>query len=60
MKEVKACGGVTIVQDPKTAEFAEMPRSAIKMVEIDHVLPLNKITEMLIHLNSSRVLSKRR
>jgi two-component system chemotaxis response regulator CheB len=40
---VKHEGGTTMVQDPQEAAFPAMPDSALKTVEIDHVL---KIAEM--------------
>ncbi len=41
-------GGLTIVQDPATAEAAEMPRSAISGTDIDHILTLDAIGHLLI------------
>jgi two-component system chemotaxis response regulator CheB len=40
---VKRRGGVTISQDPGTAERREMPEAAIATGAIDHVLPLQEI-----------------
>jgi two-component system CheB/CheR fusion protein len=37
MKEVKASGGLALVQDPATAQFDGMPRSAIMAGVADHV-----------------------
>ncbi len=47
---IKAQGGVTIVQDPVTAESPTMPESAIAMTLIDQVLPLSKIAALLVNL----------
>ncbi|KAM3100569.1 chemotaxis protein CheB [Phormidesmis sp. 146-35] len=47
---IKAQGGVTIVQDPKTAESPTMPESAIAATSIDQVLPLSQIAAFLVNL----------
>lgn len=47
---VKACGGQAIVQDPEDAQVPDMPASALRYVEIDHVLPLLDIGPMLTSL----------
>jgi two-component system chemotaxis response regulator CheB len=44
---VKARGGLTIVQDPASAESARMPAAAIAGAEVDHVLPLAEIAQFL-------------
>jgi two-component system chemotaxis response regulator CheB len=50
LQAIKRCGGVAIVQDPSDAAYAEMPRSAIRHVAIDHVLPLEDIPGGLVEL----------
>ncbi len=44
---VKACGGLTVVQAPETAEAVTMPESAIKSVEVDYIVPLDKLGNFL-------------
>jgi len=44
---VKARGGLTIVQDPASAESARMPAAAIAAAEVDYVLPLAGIAQLL-------------
>lgn len=43
-------GGVTIVQDPTTAESPVLPKAAIAAAVVDWVLPLGEIATRLIHL----------
>jgi two-component system chemotaxis response regulator CheB len=40
---VKRCGGVTVVQDPRDAEYGDMPQHALNNAPVDHVLPLASI-----------------
>jgi len=50
LKKVKQRGGLSIVQDPDTAESSYMPASAMANVEVDYVLPLERLGELLIKL----------
>ena len=50
LQRVKRRGGVTIVQDPSTAEKREMPDAAIATGAADHVLPLDQIASKLMEL----------
>jgi two-component system chemotaxis response regulator CheB len=43
MQYVKAQGGVTVVQDPATAEVPYMPQQAIIRMSPDHILPTEGI-----------------
>src|ERR1035437_4106542 len=54
LKRIKECGGLTIVQDPATAESAYMPQSAIAATIPDYILPLKDITELLIKLDKQK------
>jgi two-component system, chemotaxis family, protein-glutamate methylesterase/glutaminase len=49
---VKRMGGVSIVQDPKTAPFDSMPLSALKQVDVDHVVDADDIGPLLKELIS--------
>jgi two-component system chemotaxis response regulator CheB len=51
MKRIKEYGGLTIAQDPKTAESGFMPASAISALQIDHILTLNGIIKLLKELS---------
>jgi two-component system chemotaxis response regulator CheB len=47
---VKQSRGVAVVQDPDDASTPEMPLSAIRSVEVDHVLPAREIAPLLVRL----------
>lgn len=49
-RAVKAEGGITFAQDPSTAKFDGMPRSAIASGVIDFVLPPERIAKQLTEL----------
>jgi two-component system, chemotaxis family, protein-glutamate methylesterase/glutaminase len=50
LKKIKESGGLTIVQDPKTAEAASMPQEAIASTKVDHILSLNEIGPFLVEI----------
>ena len=50
LQAIKRCGGLAVVQDPSDAAYAEMPRSALRHVVVDHVLPLEEISAGLAAL----------
>ena len=47
---IMECGGLAIIQDPKTAESSTMPASAIAAIQPDYILSLKKIVQLLIEL----------
>lgn len=47
---IKACGGLTVVQHPSTAESRMMPEAAIATVAVDYILPLQDIAPFLVNL----------
>jgi two-component system CheB/CheR fusion protein len=48
LKRVKERGGVAAVQDPKEAEYADMPRHSIATGLVDYVLPVAEIPARLV------------
>jgi two-component system chemotaxis response regulator CheB len=54
MKRIKKLGGLTVVQDPVTAESGDMPASVIAAMRVDHVLPLDRIVWLLVRMSESR------
>ena len=54
LQAIKRCGGLAVVQDPDDAAYDEMPRSAIRHVAADHVLPLDAIPAALAALALDR------
>ena len=47
LAKIKSFGGLTLVQDPRSAESPAMPEAAISMSAVDHILPLPKIADFL-------------
>jgi two-component system, chemotaxis family, CheB/CheR fusion protein len=50
LRFIKAEGGIAIAQDPDSATFAGMPRSAIATGIVDLVLPPDQIPDVLLNL----------
>ena len=48
LQAIKACGGMTIVQEPADAAYSSMPKSAIANTEVDRIVPLTDIAKILI------------
>lgn len=56
VKDIKANGGVVIVQDPTEAEYDGMPQSAIATGLVDFVLPVAQIPESILRFDRIRPL----
>lgn len=48
LKAIKSSGGMAMVQEPKTAEYPAMPKSAIDTGMADFVMPAEELPEALI------------
>ncbi|MFZ5970766.1 MAG: chemotaxis protein CheB [Bacteroidota bacterium] len=51
MKYIKDKGGLTIVQEPSECMIDTMPRAAMQLTQIDHVLRIDQIVEFLKELD---------
>jgi two-component system CheB/CheR fusion protein len=60
IQEIKGMGGITIAQDPATAAFDGMPRSAIATGQIDMILPPAEIGVELGRISRSVATSRPR
>jgi two-component system chemotaxis response regulator CheB len=56
LKKIKEKGGLTIAQNPATAEIAVMPHSAIREDIVDKILSLAEIASFLAQLSKTRSL----
>ncbi|ABG59341.1 chemotaxis protein CheB [Cytophaga hutchinsonii] len=50
MREIRRVGGLTIAQDPLTAEYPYMPQASINIGAIDTILTLDEITSFLMRI----------
>ena len=48
LRLIKENGGLTVVQDPATAEVSYMPQAALQATRVDYVLPLAEIGQLLV------------
>jgi two-component system, chemotaxis family, protein-glutamate methylesterase/glutaminase len=51
MKNIKDKGGITIVQEPEECMIDAMPRAALSMTQIDHVMKVDQIISFLKELD---------
>ncbi len=51
MKYIKDRGGMTIVQEPTECMIDTMPRAALALTQIDHVMKVDQIVEFLKELD---------
>jgi two-component system, chemotaxis family, protein-glutamate methylesterase/glutaminase len=47
---IRRAGGVTVAQDPDSAERKTMPEAAIAAGGVTHILPLDSIASFLVHV----------
>jgi two-component system chemotaxis response regulator CheB len=52
---VKVNQGVVVVQDPEDAEHDEMPRSALRYIEADYVVPAARLAPLLLELTQETI-----
>ncbi len=55
LKVIKQCGGISIVQDPKDADYPDMPRNAINQVDVDHILPISEMGGLIYQLIARKI-----
>jgi two-component system chemotaxis response regulator CheB len=53
LTKIKARGGLTLVEDPESAAYREMPDAAIAQTKVDWVLPLPEIAPRLKRLSNT-------
>jgi two-component system chemotaxis response regulator CheB len=53
LKTISEHGGLTIVQNPRTAEASTMPLAAINATRVDHIVDLEHIALLLMHICAS-------
>jgi len=54
LKAIKGAGGLTMVQDPNTAKYDGMPRSAIAASSADYILAADKMPSKLVNYMKKR------
>jgi len=50
LRAIKRCGGLAVVQDPGDALVGDMPRSALRYVDVDHVASSGELGKLLNRL----------
>jgi len=57
LEEAKAAGGITMAQEPETAKFDGMPKSAIATGCVDFVMPSKELGKELVRIGRHRYLN---
>lgn len=50
LQTIRQRGGITVVQDPGEAEYPSMPRTALRYVKVDHIVPIAEAGALLARL----------
>lgn len=50
MTAINKCGGVCIVQDPKDAEYPDMPKNVLNQIKVDYTLPIAEMGPVMYDL----------
>ncbi len=58
MEKLKERGGLAIVQDPKTCVIDTMPKAAMNLCDVDHVLTVDQIIDFLKKLDKKKPSTK--
>jgi two-component system, chemotaxis family, protein-glutamate methylesterase/glutaminase len=54
LQEIQRAGGCSVVEDPATAPFPDMPRAALSISPPDFITPAADIPELLLRLSKKR------
>lgn len=47
MIALRRCGGICIVQDPKDAEYPDMPANVLSQVDVDYCMPISAMGKLI-------------
>lgn len=50
MRKIKEMGGITIIQDPDTAEIKTMPESCLQLFSPDHIMDTDSIINFMLDI----------
>ena len=54
MVAIKRCGGTCVVQDPKDADYPDMPTNALNQVKVDYCVPISGMGDILLKLTARK------
>jgi two-component system chemotaxis response regulator CheB len=57
MQAIKRCGGTCIVQDPREAEYPDMPQSVLDNTMVDYILPVAGMPEAIQNIIDNKILT---
>ena len=51
---IQRCGGICIIQDPKDADYPDMPLNALNQMKPDYCVPINEMGSLLFKIISKK------
>lgn len=57
MQAIKKCGGTSIVQDPREAEYPDMPQSVLDNTIVDFIVPIAGMKEAIQHTIANKAIT---
>jgi two-component system chemotaxis response regulator CheB len=57
MQAIKSSGGTCIVQDPREADYPDMPQSVLENTMVDYILPVTRISEAIEEIITGKTIS---
>lgn len=55
---IQRCGGTCIVQDPKEADYPDMPTNALNQVKVDYCVPITEMGAILVKLMARETITQ--
>lgn len=59
LEAISKCGGLAVIQNPATAKFADMPRSAYELVDIDYVVNIEEMSDVILKIMEEKLPPKK-
>lgn len=57
MSAIKRSGGICIVQDPKEAEFPDMPLAVLDIIEVDYSVRLSEMGQLISEITKNGIIA---
>ncbi|WP_047545525.1 chemotaxis protein CheB [Psychroserpens sp. Hel_I_66] len=55
LSAIQRCGGLTIIENPETAEFSSMPSFANQTIDVDYIVNLEDMADVIISIHNEEL-----